>query len=125
MNTKIKKSCELSKKLLDQINEYVGKYTGVEGKDVTSEASLTELQEILEEGFALHNYLIENKLYESKPAITASLIQLEKFMNQLTINKENAEKLRLSNAIQVWNQAKIAIAVLASAVLDTYEEKED
>lgn len=124
MNTKIKKSCELSKKLLDQINVYVEKYTGIDGKDVTSEASLVELQEILEEGFALHNYLIENKLYENKAAITASLVQLEKFMNQLTINKENAEKLRLSNAVQVWNQAKIAIAVLAGAVLDTYEEKD-
>lgn len=124
MNTKIKKSCELSKKLLDQINVYIEKYTGIDGKDVTSEASLVELQEILEEGFALHNYLIENKLYENKAAITASLVQLEKFMNQLTINKENAEKLRLSNAVQVWNQAKIAIAVLAGAVLDTYEEKD-
>ena len=122
MNTKIKKSCDLSKKLLDQINDYCGQYTGVDGKDVVSEFSIAALQDILEEGFALHNYLVENKLFENKPAIEVSLVNLEKFMNQLTINKENAEKLRLSNAIQVWNQAKIAIAVLAGAVLDTYEE---
>lgn len=123
MNTKIKKSCELAKKLLDQINAYCGQYTGVDGKDIVSEFSIAALQEILEEGFTLHNYLVENKLFERKPAIEVSLVNLEKFMNQLTVNKENAEKLRLSNAIQVWNQAKIAIAVLAGAVLDTYEEK--
>ena len=75
----------------------------------------------MEEGFALHNYLTEHKLYENKPAIQQSLIQLEDYMKRLAINKENAEKLRLSNAIQIWNQAKIAIAVLAGAVLDEYE----
>lgn len=123
MNTKVKKACELSVKILDQINQYVADYTTAEGKDVTTALSLSMLQEILEEGFALHNYLIENKLYEGKPAIEINLVQLEKFMNQLTINKENAEKLKLSNAIQVWNQAKIAVAVLAGAVLDEYEPK--
>ncbi|MCQ2574986.1 MAG: hypothetical protein MJ156_02700 [Alphaproteobacteria bacterium] len=124
MKTKIKKACELSIKILDQINQYVGDYTTADGKDVTTETSLSILQDILEEGFALHNYIVENKLYENHPAIEINLIQLEKFMNQLTITKENAEKLKLSNAVQVWNQAKIAIAVLASVVLEEYEEKE-
>lgn len=124
MNTKIKKACELSGKILDQINQYVADYTTAEGKDVTTALSLSLLQDILEEGFALHNYLVEHKLYEGKAAIKISLVNLEKFMNQLTINKENAEKLKLSNAIQVWNQAKIAVAVLAGAVLDTYEKKD-
>lgn len=122
MNTDIKKACDLSIKLLDQINDYTGKYTGIDGKDVTSETSLEELQTILEEGFALHNFLIEKELYKDQPAITVALTSLEKFMNQLQINKENAEKLRLSNAIQIWNQTKIAIAVLASVVLDRFEE---
>ena len=125
MNTDIKKACDLSIKLLDQINDYTGKYTGIDGKDVTSETSLEELQTILEEGFALHNFLIEKELYKDQPAITVALTSLEKFMNQLQINKENAEKLRLSNAIQIWNQTKIAIAVLASVVLDRFEEKEE
>ena len=124
MNKKIKKACELSGKILDQINQYIADYTTAEGKDVTTALSLSLLQDILEEGFALHNYLVEHKLYEGKAAIEISLINLEKFMNQLTINKENAEKLKLSNAIQVWNQAKIAVAVLAGAVLDTYEKKD-
>lgn len=121
MKEAIKKSCELSKKLLAQINDYCGKYTTADGKDVTSETSLSELQDILEEGFALHNYLVEHKLFENKPAIQSGLLQLEDYMKRLAINKENAEKLRLSNAIQVWNQTKIAIAVLAGSVLDTYE----
>ncbi len=127
MKKEVKKACDLSKMILDQVNVYTEKYTGMEGKDVTTEESLQELQTILEEGFALHNFLIEKELMKESPAIIASLINLEKFTSQLTINKENAEKLRLSNAIQVWNQTKIAIAVLAGAVLDTFEpiKKED
>lgn len=125
MKETIKKSCELSKKLLEQINDYCGQYTGIDGKDIVSEYSIMALQEILEEGFALHNYLIEHKLFENKPAIQNNLLQLEGFMNRLTITKENAEKLKLSNAIQIWNQTKIAIAVLAGSVLDEYEEKEE
>lgn len=121
MKKEVKKACDLSKMLLDQINTYTEKYTGMEGKDVTSESSLNDLQTILEEGFALHNYLIEKDLAKDSPAIGISLINLEKFTSQLTITKENAEKLRLSNAIQIWNQTKIAIAVLAGTVLDTYE----
>lgn len=121
-NTKIKKACELSKKVLNEINQYCELYTGVNGKDVTSESSLQALQQILEEGFALYNYIVENKFYENKPELTISLHNTAKYVNQLTINKENAEKLRLSNAIQVWNQAKIAIAVLANVFLDCYEE---
>lgn len=123
MDTKITNCIELSKKLLNQINDYCGKYTGIDGKDVVSETSLVALQEILEEGFALHNYLVENELYKDKPAIEKNLLQLEDYLKRLIINKENAEKLRLSNAIQVWNQTKIAIAVLASSVLDTFEEE--
>ena len=125
MSTEIKKACELSQKILDQINDYMGKYVGMNGKDVVTDSSLLELQEILEEGFALHNFLVEKKLYENKPMVTSALVELEKFMNQLQINKENAEKLRLSNAIQVWNQTKIAVAVLANTVLDEFEEKEE
>lgn len=125
MTEVVKKACDLSKKLLDQINEYCGQYTSVDGKDVVSELSINALQEILEEGFALHNYLVEHKLYENKPAVQSNLLQLEDYMKRLAINKENAEKLRLSNAIQVWNQTKIAIAVLAGSVLDEYEEKEE
>jgi len=123
MTEVVKKACDLSKKLLEQINEYCGQYTGVDGKDVVSELSIIALQEILEEGFALHNYLIEHKLFEDKPTIKSNLLQLEGFMNRLTITKENAEKLKLSNAVQIWNQTKIAIAVLAGSVLDEYEEK--
>lgn len=123
MTEVIKKACDLSKKLLEQINEYCGQYIGVDGKDIVSELSIMALQEILEEGFTLHNYLVEHNLFEDKPSIKSNLIQLEGFMNRLVITKENAEKLKLSNAVQIWNQTKIAIAVLAGSVLDEYEEK--
>lgn len=123
MTETIKKACDLSKLLLTQIDTYCSQYTGIDGKDITSESSIMMLQDILEKGFALHNYLIEHKLFEDKPIIKSNLLQLEGFMNRLTITKENAEKLKLSNAIQIWNQTKIAIAVLAGSVLDEYEEK--
>lgn len=123
MTETIKKACDLSKLLLTQIDTYCSQYTGIDGKDITSESSIVMLQDILEKGFALHNYLIEYKLFEDKPIIKSNLLQLEGFMNRLTITKENAEKLKLSNAIQIWNQTKIAIAVLAGSVLDEYEEK--
>lgn len=125
MSTEAKKACELSQRILDQINDYMGKYVGMNGKDVVTDSSLMELQEILEEGFALHNFIVEKKLYEGKPRLTSATVELEKFMNQLQINKENAEKLRLSNAIQIWNQTKIAVAVLANTILDEFEEKEE
>lgn len=125
MKEKINKACELSKKILTQINDFCEKYTGINGKDVVTEASLAELQDILEEGFVLHNYLIENKLFENRPMIESALLQLEDYMRRLAITKENAEKLTLSNAIQVWNQTKIAIAVLAGIVLDEYEEEKE
>lgn len=123
MTETIKKACDLSKLLLTQIDTYCSQYTGIDGKDITSESSIMMLQDILEKGFALHNYLIEHKLFEDKSIIKSNLLQLEGFMNRLTITKENAEKLKLSNAIQIWNQTKIAIAVLAGSVLDEYEEK--
>ena len=88
MTEVVKKACDLSKKLLKQINEYCGQYTGVDGKDVVSELSIMALQEILEEGFALHNYLVEHNLFEDKPSIKSNLIQLEGFMNRLAITKE-------------------------------------
>lgn len=125
MDKEVKKACDLSNKILDQINDYMGKYIGMNNKDVVTENSLSELQMILEEGFALHNYIIEHELYKDKPALTANLVQLESFIDKLQINKENAEKLRLSNAVQIWNQAKIAVAVLANSVLNAFEEKED
>lgn len=124
----MEKAYQLSEMLLTQINDYCGKYTSPDGKDVTTEDSLVALQDILEKGFALHNYLIEHKLYEDKPAILSAISQLSMFMSQLTINKTNAEKLRLSNAIQLWNQAKIAIAVLANEILnykDTHDNKDE
>ena len=125
MSIEAKKACELSQRILDQINDYMGKYVGMNGKDVVTDSSLMELQEILEEGFALHNFVVEKKLYEGKPRLISATVELEKFMNQLQINKENAEKLRLSNAIQIWNQTKIAVAVLANTILDEFEEKEE
>ena len=37
MSTEAKKACELSQRILDQINDYMGKYVGMNGKDVVTD----------------------------------------------------------------------------------------
>ena len=80
---------------------------------------------IIEEGFTLYKYLVEKKLYENIPSITVAVNELGKYIEKLQITEENAKKLHLSNVMQVWNQAKIAIAVLACNLLDYRDEQEE
>jgi hypothetical protein len=114
----MEKAYALSEKILKDVNTYSEKYTSEDGKSITTKESIADLNVIIEEGFSLHKYLVEKKLYEGKPAIESALIELQKYMEKLSINKENAEKLQLSSAMQLWNQAKIAIAMLACNILD-------
>lgn len=108
----------LSTKILKDINEYHEKYVSEDGKDVKTQESIMTLNYIIESGFALHKYIVEKELYKERPLIEIPLLEVQKYLEQLQINKENADKLRLSNVIQLWNQTKIAIAMLACGVLD-------
>ena len=56
------------------------------------------------------------------PSLVVAVNDLGIYIEKLQINEQNAKKLHLSNVMQIWNQAKIAIAVLACAVLD-YRDK--
>lgn len=114
----MKKAYALSEKILDNINNYSEKYTSAEGKDINSAESIRALNEIVEEGFTLHRYMVEKKLYEGKPQITGALLEVQKYIEKLQINKQNAEKLSLSNALQIWQQVKLAIALFACSILD-------
>ena len=109
---------KLSEKLLSDINTYSEQYTSPDGKEVVSDDSLRDLELILQAGFTLHKYMIEKDLWQNKPTIAQALVDLGKFMEQLQITKENAEKLHLSSTLQIWHQAKMAIAVLACNILD-------
>lgn len=121
----MKKAYQLSEKIIKDIEVYSEEYVTEEGKTVTTEAELKALNGIIEEGFALYKYLVEKKLYDKDPSIVVAINELGTYIEKLQINEQNAKKLHLSNVMQIWNQAKIAIAVLACAVLDYRDEQEE
>ena len=121
----MKKAYQLAEKIIKDIEDYSAEYVTEEGKTVTTEAELKALNTIIEEGFTLYKYLVEKKLYNIDPSITVAVNELGTYVQKLQINEENAKKLHLSNVMQIWNQAKIAIAVLACALLDYRDEKEE
>ena len=121
----MKKAYDLSEKIIKDIEDYSAEYVTDEGKTVTTEAELKALNTIIEEGFTLYKYLVEKKLYEDKPEVIVALNEVGKYLEKLQINEENVKKLQLSNVMQIWNQAKLAIAVLACALLDYRDEQEE
>ena len=114
----MEKAYQLSEKIINDINEYSQKYIGEEGKYVNTPDSIELLNCIIEEGFTLHKYMCEKELYVEKPRITKALLKVQKYIEKLTITEENAKKLNISNALQIWEQARIAIAFLACEILD-------
>jgi len=121
----MEKAYQLSDKILKEIEEYSKNYTTNDGKIVTTEISLKSLNTIIEDGFVLHKYLVEKKLYEKYSSLVTLLNEVGEIIKKLQITKTNAEKLNLSSAIQIWQQAKISIALLACEVMDLYEEEEN
>lgn len=119
----MKKAYQLSEKIIKDIEAYSEEYVTEEGKTVATEAELKALNGIIEEGFTLYKYLVEKKLYDKDPSIVVAVNELGTYIEKLQINEQNAKKLHLSNVMQIWNQAKIAIAVLACAVLDYRDEQ--
>lgn len=114
----MKKAYQLAEKIVKDVNEYSEKYISSEGKFVNTGDSIELLNCILEEGFTLHKYMCEKELYVEKPRIQKALLEVQKYIEKLTVNEENAKKLNISNALQLWEQARIAIAFLACEILD-------
>lgn len=114
----MEKAYQLSEKIIAEVDEFAQNYTSYDGNTITSEDSVNDLNVIIQDGFVLYNYMVEKKLYEGKDEITSTLNELQKYIEKLTITKENAEKLHLSNVMQIWNQAKLVIAILACQILD-------
>ena len=121
----MKKAYQLAEKIIKDIEDYSEEYVTEDGKTVTTEAELKALNNIIEEGFTLYKYLVEKKLYDKDPSIIVAVNELGTYIEKLQINEQNAKKLHLSNVMQIWNQAKIAIAVLACALLDYRDEQEE
>lgn len=121
----MKKAYQLAEKIIKDIEDYSEEYVTEDGKTVTTEAELKALNNIIEKGFTLYKYLVEKKLYDKDPSIIVAVNELGTYIEKLQINEQNAKKLHLSNVMQIWNQAKIAIAVLACALLDYRDEQEE
>ena len=121
----MEKAIQLSNKILNEIEEYSKNYVTNEGKIATTNVALQKLNTIIEDGFVLHKYLIEKKLYESNLSLIPLLNSVGDSIKRLQVTEQNAKKLNLSSAIQSWQQAKIAIALLACEVLELDKENND
>ena len=114
----MKKAYDLAQKIIDGINDYSEHYVTSFGKTIHTEEQLMALNMILENGFTLYNYIVKHEFYEGKPEILTACNEVAKYLEKLEINEENAKKLQMSSALQVWEQARLAIAMLACTLLD-------
>lgn len=111
----------LSDKIVKEVNEYTDLYMQDDGKLSNTELSLKALSSILEKGFLLVKYIYEKNLHKQYPVLGGICEEIEKYMNKLSTTEENAKKLQLDSALQLWQQSKILIAFLACTVLDLEE----
>lgn len=116
---------KLADKLLTEIDAYSKDYTTDNGKISYTNLSLQVLNTIIEQGFTLYKYLVEKKLYDTYIDLTVPLNVLGGYIEKLQITKENATKLHLSDSLKLWEQAKIAIAILAAQVLDLADSEKE
>lgn len=114
----MEKAVQLADKIVKEIEEYSINYTTTEGKIATTNVALQKLNTIIEDGFVLYKYIVEKKLYEKYSSLVPLLNGLADTIKKLQINEQNAKKLNLSSATQIWQQAKISIALLACEILD-------
>lgn len=117
----MQKAKELSQIIIDKVNDYTNKYMNTEGKCITTFNSIQDLNDIIEKGFILDKYLMEKNIVDKYPVLAGICMELQKYIDKLSTKEENAKKLNMESALQIWQQAKIIIAFLASAVLDIKE----
>lgn len=119
----MEKAYELSKKVINEIEEYSKEYTTSDGKIATTNMALQKLNIIVEDGFVLYKYCIDKKLYEKYSSLVPLLNSLAEIIKKLQVTESNAKKLNISSAFQVWQQSKVSIALLACEIMDLYEEE--
>lgn len=117
----MKKAKELSQLIIDKVNEYTNKYMTADGKNTNTAASLQDLNDIIEKGFVLDKYIVEKGIADKYPVLAGMCVELQKYIDKLNTNEENAKKLNMESALQIWQQCKIIIAFMASTILDIKE----
>lgn len=109
---------QLAQIIIDAVNKHYENYVSEDGKSVITEEMISSLNNILEKGFSLYNYMAEHKLYEGHPELTASMNEVAKYINKLANTKTNAKKLTLENTYPLWQCAMVAVAVMSNSTLD-------
>lgn len=125
INENLETASKLADKLLTEIDTYSKDYISNDGKLAYTQLSIQALNAIIEQGFTLYKYLVEKKLYEEYSELTVPLNVLGGYIEKLQITKENATKLHLSDSLKLWEQAKIAIAILSAQVLELYDNTKE
>lgn len=112
------KAYQLSEKIIKDVNTFQENFVSEEGRTVPSQDMVLSLNTIIEEGFVLYKFIVENKIYEGKPDITVDVIELEKHMKSLEMTEQNSKNLDLRSAMDAWKACEIIIAKLACDLLD-------
>lgn len=112
------KAYELSEKIVKDVNDFYGEFITEDGRITPSQDMVKSLGVIIEEGFVLYKYVVENKIYEGKANITVDVLELEKHMTTLEMTEENSKKLDLQSAMNAWKACEVIIAKLACDLLD-------
>lgn len=112
------KAYELSEKIVKDVNNFYGEFITEDGRITPSQDMIKALGVIIEEGFVLYKYVVENKIYEGKANITVDVLELEKHMTTLEMTEENSKKLDLQSAMNAWKACEVIIAKLACDLLD-------
>lgn len=117
----MEKAVQLSEKIIYEVNEYSKAYTSTEGKIATTEQSLAILNAIIQDVCVLYKYVVDKKLYEDMQRIIPTLNTLADLIMKIQITKENANKLHLDSANQLWQQIKAVGALLACMIVEQDE----
>ena len=112
------KAYELAEKIVNDVNNFQADYVSEDGKTVPSQDMIYALDNIIQEGFVLYKYIVENKIYEGKPNLTMDVVELEKQITALEMSETNAKRLDLQSAMNAWKASEVIIATLACDLLD-------
>lgn len=117
----MEKAVQLSEKIINEVNDYSKAYTSTEGKIATTEQSLIVLNAIIQDICVLYKYVVDKKLYEKMQRIIPTLNTLAELIMKIQITEDNANKLHLDSANQLWQQIKAVGALLACMIVEQDE----
>ena len=107
-----------AEKFLNAVDKFEKDYVGVDGKMVRSKEAIESLDTLLKKGLKFYNDVINEKVYEKFPMLSVILNKIKEYTDKLKNNEQTAKKLTMENALVIWQQLEVALALLASYVMD-------